>query len=354
MKERDRTSIQADAEDVKNTVLRLSRRKALFPHVFTARGVDREWRKIDEFKTSKDDCGWFESFSRLIDDCVTDDHVTAIRVVARNNHNTVEVDKCVEKFINDVPVALENSEKAKNTSMDGGMNSFARQFLGLCGVPTDNLAAGDAHEMLFGAALCLNRRNLEREFNDKVSAIERRHEVDEYNRKLGEAGEKARQQEARISELECEKSKLEKELDKAYDQIDKATEELRLRESLRPENSVMGVSLAGLGSMIAQNVIRANAGVIGRLMGMPDGQLAGMLDAQAGRQETPAGTAPPSAPEVQLEEDVTEDGRTADIATAVAALRSLGDEDFSKAVAGIVSFARQRAKADGTETEGGA
>ena len=350
MKERDRTSIQADAEDVKNTVLRLSRRKALFPHVFTARGVDREWRKIDEFKTSKDDGGWFESFSRLIDDCVTDDHVTAIRVVARNNHNTVEVDKCGEKFINDVPVAI-TPEKARGASKDDGINSFARQFLGLCGVPTDNLAAGDAQGMLFGAALNLNKQNLEREFNDKVNAIERRHEVDEYNRKLGEAGEKARQQEARIRELEGEKSKLEKELDKAYDQIDKAAEELRMRESLRPENSVMGVSLAGLGSMIAQNVIRANAGVIGKLMGMPDGQLAGMLDAQAGQACQAAEAAQPPAPEVRLEE---EDGRSADIETAVAALRSLGDEDFSKAVAGIVSFARQRAQSDATETEGGA
>lgn len=349
MKERNKDIILADAEDVKDTVLRLSRRKVLYPHVLTARGVSRDWAKIDEFKTSKEDDAWFASFSALIDEVVKDERVTAIRVTARNGSGVQEVDKVIEKYINDVPTVVSPTVEGDGKG-GSAMNDFARQFLGLMGVPADSISTDNPQGMLFGAALTVNKMTMERDFNDKLAGIERRHEQEESARKLAEAEAKVSQQAVRIKELEKDKEKLEKDLEKAYDQIDTADEELRKRESLRPENSVMGVSLAGLMTMVGQNLIRKNASVIGKLAGVSGEQFLGMLDAQdaeaAAVLTAPAANVTP----VAVEEA---DGRTESINAVEAALRSMPEADFTKCVNSVLAYAQALSQATGVVNANG-
>lgn len=380
MKERDIEAVQADAEDVKNTVQRLARRKTLFIRVFTCRGVGNDWRKLDEFRSpnprtpkttakkskaieevSFEEDDWYDSFSNLIDECVNDNHVTAIRVTARSNH-AEEIDKFVEKYINEKPTVIQTD--SDNSVTQNNMNDFNKMLFGaFTGLDPASINEGNAQSMLFGAAVSLNKQSLQSDYNSKIKDLEHAAEIkelkskqaiEELNHKLGatenecsKLKEQIKAMEGEKSKLEDDKKKLEDELNKALDTVDAAKEEIAKRESLRPENSIMGVSLAGLGSMICQNLIRQNAGVIDKVMGAPSGSFLGMLDAQQAAAATPVtpavaegGNATPE--EFTIEE---EDERSADIEKCTKAMRELNDTDFQEVVNFITEYAQNKEEA---------
>ena len=144
--------------------------------------------------------------------------------------------------------------------------------------PADNL----------GAVLSIRDQRIREEY-DRRDAMREREQI-------GKERDEAKAEAARLkTELESAQRKIER----LQSQLGDAQEENEELQKLKPENSVLGLSLTELGSTLLakglQKSVRANAGLIGKLMGVDKETMLGMIDEQGSETDTtPVATEEPA------------------------------------------------------------
>lgn len=192
-----------------------------------------------------------------------------------------------------------------------------RSIFGLLGVDVSQLDGLDTDPMGgLGAVLAYRDRAIEKKFED-------RERERNYERLLDEC----RELKAEIRRLTDDTAAKSKEITQLRADIEDYEDQIAELEKLKPENSVAGVAISGLLASAGQALLRRNAGLLGRLLGVDRDSMLGMLDADTDAPDAPAAQAPAAQPSVEVE---PEDERTPDIDSVRSWLRNIPDDDFAR------------------------
>lgn len=204
-----------------------------------------------------------------------------------------------------------------------------RGLLGLLGVDTASLDGLDNDPTGgLGAVLAYRDRAIEKKFED-------RERERNYERLLDEC----RELKAEIRRLTDDTAAKSKEISQLRADIEDYEDQIAELEKLKPENSVAGVAISGLLASAGQALLRRNAGLLGRLLGVDRDSMLGMLDADTDAPDAPAAQAPAALPSVEVE---PEDERTPDIDSVHSWLRNIPDDDFARVLDILRLFAAQK------------
>jgi len=169
---------------------------------------------------------------------------------------------------------------------------------------------------LFGTIMAVRENNIREEFK-------REKEKERYDNLLIEK-----------TKLESELEGVKKELadeqaysEKLEDEIDELNEQIEELEKLKPEHSIAGISLVGVGAKIVENLARKHASFVGGLAGMNGEDFKKMLDNDDNEVAQQTVAAPVTDVEV---EPVADDERSQKIAEIGKFLKTLSDEDFER------------------------
>lgn len=207
--------------------------------------------------------------------------------------------------------------------MDNMNDFFTAMFGGLSGTERSGLGA----VIGFRDQLVKNeyeRRDAEREHLAGIERVRNEYERKELDRQLADVRKERDDAKSQVRELEEKLRRAERDIEKKEDEIYDLEEKVTELEKMKPEHSLMGVSLTGIGTKVVETLAMKHAGTLGKLLGVDKESMLGML--QADNEE------PMPMPQQSEQCTVTMDGDENPRAARVESLRtliySLSEDEF--------------------------
>ncbi|MBR6249754.1 MAG: hypothetical protein IKR17_00990, partial [Bacteroidales bacterium] len=203
----------------------------------------------------------------------------------------------------------------------------------LMGIAFGGLAGtqeGSAVNAMFGVRDQLVRNEFER----KADLMRQDYERKQTEREINELKESRDNYRKRVEELERQNEAMSREIRDKNDELEDAESRIEELERMKPEASIAGVALTGVGAKIAETLLLRHAGTVGKLFGVEKEAMLGMLTDDLNEQpETPQQAAPTASAPVVVSEatdgtDEEQDSRISSLKVLFNSLSETEQNDF--------------------------
>lgn len=326
-------AIISAANDIKAQIAGLDNRRLYYEIVAVNPQVSNSFATYFKGSNKNEPCA--ADFAQQLDTLLSNDNIAVIRITARDSRGKQLLcsDLKIKPMFADGAIAQPQQAEEKHQAailqqQPMPQSQFdLRGVLGLLGVDTASLGTTDDPIGGLGAVLS---------YRDKM--IEKRFEERDRNIELTRLSDECRELKAQIKQLTDETLAKSKEIEQLKDDINDYDLQVAELEKLRPENSIAGVALTGLLASAGQSLLKRNAGLLGRLMGIDKDSMLGMLD-NTNDEETAAPRQTVNAADIDIE---PQDARSADIDSIKNFMRQVSDTDFAHILDIFRLFAAQR------------